>query len=76
MIPRSALKKSPLVLATAAVAENIAAVHAGDVDARSRFPEETFAALREARLLSAAVPAAFGGAGAGMLPCSSEIARP
>ncbi|MET0225223.1 MAG: acyl-CoA dehydrogenase family protein, partial [Dokdonella sp.] len=67
MTARSVIKTSSLVVRTAAIAEEVAAAHAADVDAKSRFPDETFAALRAAGLLSAAVPHAFGGAGAGML---------
>jgi acyl-CoA dehydrogenase len=44
----------------------VAAKHAADVDERARFPIETFAALREAGALSAAVPRQFGGLGCGM----------
>lgn len=43
------------------IARDVAAQHAADVDARSRFPAETLAALREARLLSAPVPRELGG---------------
>ena len=45
------------------IAKEIAAPAAADVDRDARFPHETVAALREARLLSAAVPASLGGAG-------------
>jgi len=45
------------------IAAQVAAKHAADVDARSRFPSETLAALREARLLAAPVPTALGGDG-------------
>jgi acyl-CoA dehydrogenase len=48
------------------IASEVAARHADDVDARSRFPHETLAALKAARLLAAPVPAALGGAGASM----------
>ena len=48
------------------IATEVAARHADDVDARSRFPHESLEALRAARLLSAPVPAALGGAGASM----------
>ena len=48
------------------IATEVAARHANDVDARSRFPHESLEALRAARLLSAPVPAALGGAGASM----------
>jgi acyl-CoA dehydrogenase len=43
-----------------------AAKHAADVDERARFPTEAFAALREAKALSAAVPRELGGLGCGM----------
>ncbi|HYF42785.1 MAG TPA: acyl-CoA dehydrogenase family protein [Ramlibacter sp.] len=48
------------------IATEVAARHAADVDAKARFPSETVAALREAQVLSAAVPQDLGGAGAGM----------
>ena len=52
------------------VGVNVARPAASDVDANARFPFEAFAALREERLLSAAVPETFGGAGLSI----SEIA--
>lgn len=48
------------------IATTVAAVHAKDVDAKARFPVETIAALKEAKVLSAPVPREFGGAGLGM----------
>ncbi|MDP9912356.1 acyl-CoA dehydrogenase [Variovorax boronicumulans] len=48
------------------IAQDIAAVHADDVDAKARFPIETFRAAQEAKLLSAQVPQEFGGEGLGM----------
>lgn len=45
------------------IARDVAARHAADVDARSRFPSETLAALRKARLLSAPVARELGGDG-------------
>ena len=45
------------------IAREVAAPAAEAVDRDARFPHETVAALREATLLSAAVPEAFGGAG-------------
>ena len=45
------------------IAREIAAPHAAEVDRDARFPHETLAALREARVLSAAVPSGLGGAG-------------
>jgi acyl-CoA dehydrogenase len=55
-----------LLHAVEGIAKDVAAVHAADVDAKSRFPQETVAALREARALSAAVPREFGGSGCSM----------
>ena len=56
-----------LIEATRKIAGEVAAQHAADVDARSRFPSETVEALRAAGVLSAAVPRELGGAGCGML---------
>ena len=56
-----------LLARTKAIARSVAAVHAPAVDAESRFPRETFAALREAQLLSTLVPQELGGDGLGML---------
>lgn len=44
----------------------IAAKHADDVDRAGRFPSESFAALKDARLLSLMIPVAFGGEGASL----------
>lgn len=71
---RSAVKASELIRKTAAIATGIAAPQAADVDARSRFPEETFSALRSEGLLSAAVPKAYGGAGASMFELGTQCA--
>jgi acyl-CoA dehydrogenase len=48
------------------VGSEVAARHAAEVDAQARFPTETIAALRDAGVLSAAVPGSLGGAGCGM----------
>ncbi len=45
------------------IAAEIATPHADAVDAQARFPRESVAALREARVLSAGVPASQGGFG-------------
>jgi acyl-CoA dehydrogenase len=74
MTTRSAIKTGTLLARTAAIATDVAASHAADVDAKSRFPQETFDALKQARLLSAAVPATHGGAGAGMLELGTQCA--
>jgi acyl-CoA dehydrogenase len=55
-----------LMAAARAIATDVAAQHAADVDTRARFPSETIDALKGARLLSAPVPRALGGAGCGM----------
>jgi acyl-CoA dehydrogenase len=55
---------SELVKRARAIASEVAARHAADVDLKARFPSEAMAAMKEARLLSAAVPKEFGGAGA------------
>jgi acyl-CoA dehydrogenase len=49
-----------------AIAADVAARHAASVDAEARFPHETIAALKEAKLLSAPVPRELGGPGYGM----------
>jgi len=49
-----------------AIAGDVAAPSAADVDANSRFPRETVQALQKAKLLSAPVPKELGGAGYGM----------
>lgn len=48
------------------IARDVAGPHAAAVDADARFPIETLQALRDARLLSAQLPSAFGGASLGM----------
>ena len=52
-----------LMTATRAIATDVAARHADDVDAQARFPHESLAAMRAAGLLSVAVPGALGGQG-------------
>ncbi|MDB4957478.1 MAG: hypothetical protein JWO36_5047 [Myxococcales bacterium] len=74
VISRSNVKHSELVARTTNIASEIAAKHAADVDAKSRFPHETLAALKQAKLLSAAVPKQFGGGGAGMLELGHQCA--
>ena len=48
------------------IADEVAAVHADDVDKEARFPTETFEALKEAGALSAIVPERLGGGGLGI----------
>ncbi len=52
-----------LVQAARQIAAEIASRHANDVDRKARFPHEAVAAMKSARLLSAAVPAELGGGG-------------
>jgi acyl-CoA dehydrogenase len=54
---------SPLVETARQIGAGVAAKFAESVDRDARFPAESVLALREARLLSAAVPREFGGAG-------------
>ncbi|MBS0514194.1 MAG: acyl-CoA/acyl-ACP dehydrogenase [Proteobacteria bacterium] len=70
----SEIKAMGVVARTAAIAAEVATRHAATVDAQSRFPHETFAALKAAKLLSAAVPQSHGGAGAGMLELGMQCA--
>jgi acyl-CoA dehydrogenase len=51
------------VEAVRAIADEVAAPHAGDVDRLARFPSEAVEALRGARTLSAFVPEELGGGG-------------
>ncbi|MGA7538995.1 MAG: acyl-CoA dehydrogenase family protein [Steroidobacteraceae bacterium] len=60
------------------IAREVAAPHAADVDARSRFPQETLDALKEAALLAAPIPKDLGGGGCGVLELAelcSTLAR-
>lgn len=56
-------KKAKLQQEVALIGKEIASVHADDVDVMARFPVETFSALREQAILSAAVPEELGGGG-------------
>jgi acyl-CoA dehydrogenase len=56
------------------IATTVAAVHAADVDSKGRFPRETIDALKVAKVLSAPVPAEFGGAGLNMAQLSALCA--
>ena len=53
------------------IATEVAARNAADVDSRSRFPSESLAALKGARLLSAPVPVELGGSGLGLRALAS-----
>jgi len=60
-----------LLAAVRRIAVEVAGPHAADVDREARFPHEAVGALREAGVLSAAVPRHFGGADCAM----SELAQ-
>jgi acyl-CoA dehydrogenase len=62
---------SDLVKRARTIATEVAARHAADVDKQARFPSEAVAAMRDARLLSAAVPKEMGGDGADMQELSA-----
>jgi acyl-CoA dehydrogenase len=55
-----------ILSAARAIAKEVAAPNAADVDTKARFPRETIDALKRAGVLSAPVPVAFGGAGCTM----------
>src|SRR5215212_3699037 len=59
------------VRAAAAIGEKIAGPSAGSVDRESRFPSEGIDALRDAKLLSALVPASYGGLGCSITQVST-----
>ncbi len=68
---KSSDNSTEAMLATVAqIGREVAAKHADDVDRAARFPAEAFAALREAKVLSAAVTKELGGAGLGVVPLS------
>ena len=66
MPSRSDQSFNTLIAAARRIASEVAAPHAAAVDSQARFPTETVAALRDAGILSAAVPTALGGAGCTM----------
>lgn len=53
------------------IADEIAAPAASSVDREARFPEETLAALKDAKLLSALVPTELGGCGCSLAEVSA-----
>lgn len=60
------MTESPLIDAARKIAQDVARLHADDVDANARFPAETIAALKSAGLLGAYVPKTLGGPGASL----------
>lgn len=59
--PAARTEAEKAMIARARRIAKLAAEHAADVDARSRFPQEAFDALKQERLLGIMVPAAQGG---------------
>ena len=57
----------------AAIADEVAAPAAADVDERGRFPSETLAALKAEGLLAALVPVELGGGGASLAEVSQGL---
>ena len=53
-----------------AIGRDVLAVHAGDVDHQARFPAESIDAMKGAKLLSAFVPAEYGGMGLNIIEIS------
>ncbi len=71
-------REQELLAGVRAIARDIAAVHAADVDRAARFPVETIDALRAAGALSAPVPEALGGGGTSVgviAACCHELGR-
>jgi acyl-CoA dehydrogenase len=71
-------REQELLAGVRAIAHDVAAVHADDVDRAARFPAETINALRAAGALSAPVPEALGGGGASVgtiAACCHELGR-
>jgi acyl-CoA dehydrogenase len=71
-------REQELLASVRAMARDVAAANADDVDQRGRFPTEAIDALRARRALSAAVPEALGGDGislATIAACCRELGR-
>lgn len=66
--------RDELVAKARHVADEVAALHASDVDQNARFPSEALEALRKERLLGIAVPGALGGEGANIAELSAICA--
>lgn len=63
---RFPITAAPHVSTAASIARDVLATHAGDVDAKARFPQESLDALARAGLLGLTLPASHGGQGEGM----------
>ncbi|WP_431727366.1 acyl-CoA dehydrogenase family protein [Verrucosispora sp. TAA-831] len=57
----------------AVIADEVTSAWAAAVDREGRFPTESFGALRQSRLLSALVPPALGGEGAGVTDVAQAV---
>ena len=71
-------REQELLAGVRAIARDVAAVHADDVDRAARFPAETIDALRAAGALSAPVPEPLGGGGVSVgviAECCHELGR-
>ena len=71
-------REHELLAGVRAIARDVAAVHADDVDRAARFPAETIDALRAAGALSAPVPEPLGGSGVSVgviAECCHELGR-
>jgi len=64
-----------LIARMARVADEVAAVHAADVDKAGRFPAETFEALKRERLLGCWIPKEYGGEGATLTEIADLCSR-
>lgn len=77
--PSSASPAPATLLSTVErIGREVAQPAASDVDAKARFPRETFEALRAERVLSAGIPTEYGGSGCTILELSalcSALAR-
>lgn len=62
-----------LVARAVGIARAVAGPHADEVDANARFPREAIDALREARMLSALVPARLGGGDATVVEVADAV---
>ena len=76
---RTFLDPNPHTGDLATIADRIGVSVAGpastSVDSESRFPHETFEALRQARMLSVLIPIEFGGAGANLVDVGRAVER-
>lgn len=76
--PATSARPAPPAETARRIARDVAARHADSVDREARFPSEAMAALREAGLLGAWVPASLGGQGAGfaeIAACCYELGQ-